>query len=227
MSKYYNNNPMGINFFDAILYINLDHRIDRKEILLDQLAKLGVNQKKIHRISAVKHSSNGYIGTVLSHIKALDFAIVNNFNNALILEDDCLFFKKPLILNSLIDYFFDKIPVWDVFLLGGQFFKTKKTKYPHIINILKSYDCHAYAINKDYMKILKNCFMESYEEIKNDSFAFQSAKVEQAILDVYWNKLQCRDNWYSLDVQLAIQNDSYSDNLNRQRNYFKEIGKKF
>ncbi len=216
---------MGINYFDAICYINLDHRVDRKILILDQLKKLGANREKIVRISGCPNFLNGYKGGVLSHIKTLDYAIDNNLNNVLILEDDCFFTKSKIITDKLISYFYEKKIKWDVFFLGGKFFIKRKTNHPHIIRILKSSDAHAYVVNKDYMKILKKCFLSCYNLVKEEAFYTQSWKTKISIFDIYWNKLQKKDNWYALDTQLAIQNASYSDNTKKQRNYLKELKK--
>jgi len=209
---------MSLNHFDVICYINLEHRLDRKIFLLEQLDKFEVKKEKIVRIPACQDFLNGYKGGALSHIKALDYAITNNLNNVLILEDDCLFTKTKIITDKLITYFLKNITSWDVFLLGGQFFKKRKTKYPHILKILKSFDAHAYVVNKHYFKILKQCFLESYNLTKNQIFYTQS-QITKNIFDVYWNNYQKKDNWYSLETQIAIQNDSYSDNEKKERLY--------
>jgi GR25 family glycosyltransferase involved in LPS biosynthesis len=216
---------MDINYFDAICYINLDHRKDRKKSILAQLKKMGAQQKKIIRIPAIQISLNGYKGAVLSHIKTLDYAIKNNLKNILILEDDCLFIKSKNITNQLLSFFFEKIPKWDVFLLGGKFFKKRKTAYPHIIKILKSSDSHAYVVNKPYMIKLKKCFLDAYKLIENEFFYIQSWETKISIFDIHWQKLQIKDNWFGLDTQIAIQNNLYSDNEKKQRDYIREITK--
>jgi len=44
---------MGLNFFDGIIYINLDYRIDRKTEILNELKKFPIKQNKIHRIDEI------------------------------------------------------------------------------------------------------------------------------------------------------------------------------
>ena len=45
--------PSGLNRLDAIIYINLDHRKDRKKQIEEELKKVGVDKKKIIRFPAV------------------------------------------------------------------------------------------------------------------------------------------------------------------------------
>jgi len=199
---------MGINYFDKIFYINLDHRKDRKEKLLKQLKKLDVKQEKIIRIPAILDLLNGQRGCALSHIKALDLAIEKNLKNILILEDDCEFVQPKFSINSLIKYFFQNIQKWDVFFLGSDIAQFEKTKYEKINRILKSYLAHAYAVNRHYMETLKKCFEESYFLLKKEVFFNQ--KFDFAI-DKHWNYLQKKDKWYMLNSLIAKQSMSYSD----------------
>ena len=41
-----------LNNFKKIIFINLDHREDRKKLILAQLQAYGVHKSKIHRIPA-------------------------------------------------------------------------------------------------------------------------------------------------------------------------------
>ena len=91
---------MSLNNFDAIAYINLKHRKDRKNHILKELKRLKVDKKKLHRVEARFTPFNGHLGCALSHIDALDFAIKKNLNNILILEDDCFFIDDVNFINK-------------------------------------------------------------------------------------------------------------------------------
>jgi len=199
---------MGLNYFDKILYINLNHRQDRKKTLLEHLDKQGVKKDKIVRISAVYEPLNGHKGCAASHIKALEYAISNNLKNVLILEDDCEFTQSNLSTKNLISFFFQTIKEWDVFFLSARLFETQKTKYKIIQKVLKSTRAHAYSVNNKYFKKLKNCFDEAYLQLQNELFFGQTF---QYAIDQYWHKLQVKDRWYILDPQLGRQSKSFSD----------------
>ncbi len=199
---------MSFDLFEAVLYINLKHRKDRKKQILLELDKLNIKKDKIVRIEAIYTPFNGHAGCVKSHIKALDYAIENKLQNVLILEDDCYFLKDLEFLNYSIFYFFQMVKKWDVFLLGGYFEKTNKSEYPFINRVFSSYRAHAYGINNHYLKTLKANFLETYKNIKDKSYHFDSRYLA---LDRQWLKLQRKDYWYSFETLLSGQKKDFSD----------------
>lgn len=90
---------MGFNHFDLIVYINLDHRKDRKKEIEHELKNLNL-YKKAYRIPAYCDPLNGTKGCLISHIYALNFAIRKGAKNVLILEDDCIFIKNKNICSN-------------------------------------------------------------------------------------------------------------------------------
>ena len=76
---------------DAILYINLAHRTDRKEHVIHEIHKICADDSKVHRIDAIR-TEPGALGCGLSHIKALEYAMMHpEWKTILILEDDFTF----------------------------------------------------------------------------------------------------------------------------------------
>ncbi len=201
---------MSLNEFDEIIYINLEHRKDRKKELLSELKKLNVDKKKIKRIHAHYYTFNGHIGCVLSHIDALEYALKNEFEKVLILEDDATFIDNVEFINSYIQFFFHSVKDWDVFLLGGRVFKREKTKYPYIYRVLRSTCSHAYVIHRNYIPTLLKKFKETYKVLKKIHYFFDKKNKELA-LDITWTELQKKDKWYMGKVVLAGQRKSYSD----------------
>lgn len=206
---------MGLDYFDKIFFINLDHRKDRKDFLLNQLSRLKVKEDKIVRISATFDPLNGHRGCAMSHINALDLAIKKGLNNVLILEDDCQFLQNRANLDKLIKYFFDTIDYWDVFFLDFCKKNAQDTKHKKIKKVLKSIRTHAYAVNKHYMPILKKCFIEAHLLLQNELFYSQTISFA---IDRYWHRLQRKDSWYMLDAAIAKQATSYSDIEYRDKN---------
>jgi GR25 family glycosyltransferase involved in LPS biosynthesis len=71
-----------------VLIINLEERKDRwKRIYQHLIDDIGLSPHQIIRIDAIKHH-NGHLGCGRSHIKALKYAIENNLEKVVILEDD-------------------------------------------------------------------------------------------------------------------------------------------
>ena len=96
------NNINNINDIDAFIYINLENRLDRKELLLNELKKINIPENKIYKISGIPIPKNGHKGCVQSHILALELAKLNKWKNVAIFEDD-------LELNVSPDEFKNKL----------------------------------------------------------------------------------------------------------------------
>ena len=112
----------GINQLDAIIYINLEDRNDRKELLMKELEKLKTDMSKVHKVSGVYMPKNGHKGCIQSHILALNMIKMNNWNRVLILEDDAELNMTPEIVNSLINNSLEVLdkdyPEWNVIMLA-------------------------------------------------------------------------------------------------------------
>lgn len=136
---------------DAILVVNLEHRTDRWDQLIETLTSFGVEDKAI-RINAVdgkklagynkapwfrkrtsEHVSKmkaGSAGCCLSHRKAIELAKAKGFNRILLMEDDA-FFKDPLDqeIGGFLGEFIENEKQWDMLYLG---FYIKKCPYSQI-----------------------------------------------------------------------------------------------
>jgi GR25 family glycosyltransferase involved in LPS biosynthesis len=91
------------NFVDKCYYINLEHRIDKKEALTQHLTDLGINNS-FQRIDGVKPEDLGYvrkkdkfeiieysIAAAKAHQNVIKDAKDNDYECILILEDDAMF----------------------------------------------------------------------------------------------------------------------------------------
>ena len=93
----------GINQLDAIIYINLEARNDRKDLVLKELEKLNTDMSKVYKVSGVYMPKNGHKGCIQSHILALNMIKLNQWNRVLILEDDVELDMSPETINNVID----------------------------------------------------------------------------------------------------------------------------
>lgn len=196
---------MGLNRFDGIIYINLARREDRKRELLSELSRLKVHTEKIHRLDATDDPLNGTRGCAKSHQRALEYAISQNWNNVLILEDDFICTspsEKPI--NHFLDTMSDN---WDVFFLGGNIQAISDTPFPGVTRVHNAFCAHAYAVNAPYMNRLKELYENCYNDMAHDTFFFSSY---MKAIDRKWDKLMNKDRWYFVEI-FSQQRASYSD----------------
>ena len=184
--------------FDAILYINLEHRKDRNEHILNEIRKLCTDDSKIHRINAIKNA-NGALGCGLSHIKALKYALEMGWETVLILEDDFTFKGDINKINLLFEHNFD------VGLLSYNGLQYMDTTNQSIKKVVYSQTTSSYIIKKDYIPTL----MQNFKESMNDMV--KHGKKHANCLDIYWTKLQPIHNWYTVFPSIGYQYENYSD----------------
>ena len=194
-----------LNHFDAIVYINLDHRVDRREELLEELKSAGVDENRLFRIKGVYEPCLGHRGCLHSHIKALEFAKERGFENVLILEDDCFFKRDPRGADEVIRYLLDNLYQWDVLLLGTCVRAHHLTPWEGIYRVLWSSSAQAYAVDNHYYDTLLNYYKSLHAEMEGNIF---TAKRLQ--FDFKWHELMVDDRWYCSDIILQ-QRPSYSD----------------
>ena len=199
---------------DAILYINLAHRNDRKEHILFELEKCGVDSSKIHRIDAV-HRTPGALGCGLSHIKALTEAFSHSeWNTVLILEDDFTF-RSDSEMNNKIKQLCTSHSYFDVGLLSynPEFVKYRDTNIPCIKKIIYSQTASAYIIRRHYIPTL----LQNMKAATYDMERF--GKRHENCIDIHWAKLQPSGHWYSIFPAIGYQYDNYSDIEHRITSY--------
>ena len=198
---------------DALLYINLAHRTDRKDHILLELKKWGIDSSKIHRIDAV-HRTPGALGCGLSHIKALTEAFSHpEWKTVLILEDDFTF--RCLDIEYQIDKFFTYLPSFDVGLLSynHEFVKYIDTNIPSIKKILYSQTTSSYLIRRHYIPTL----LQNMKAATYDMERF--GKRHENCIDIHWTRLQPKGKWYGIFPAIGYQYENFSDIENRVTSY--------
>ena len=214
---------MTFKSLDAVLYINLSHRQDRNNHIIQELERLNVHPSQIYKIEGEFDIFNGHRGCAKSHIKALSFALEKGFKKFLILEDDATFVCKGDFIDSMLDEFFALFHGWDVFLLGGNVMIARETKEPSIKQILYSQSCHAYITCENYAKKLINCF-ESALMLMEDDLDYLESQQRRHSIDHAWKKLQTQDRWY-INKVAAQQRYSYSDITGTvYESFFEDVG---
>ena len=203
-----NSRPAINKKIDAIYYINLEKRDDRKQEFLDNFNE--VDESRIVRIKAHYYPENGAVGCLMSHINALNVALEDDSGeNILICEDDFTI-KDMDYCNKMLDLLFKKIPDWDVVMLGQNTIHSEDTgieteKQEKIIKIINSQTTSGYLIKRSYIPRL----LKIYENDLNNYV--KTGEWGNYYVDQSWKVLQKQDKWYSFKPTVGVQKESYSD----------------
>jgi glycosyl transferase family 25 len=192
-------------FIDKIVYINLDHRTDREEMMQKVLAYANVPAEKILRFSAIQ-DTNGSIGCTKSHIAILEMAIAQQWGPCLILEDDILWNKFSTgyaLLEKLSSQ------PYDVIHLGPSFPKYNEETY----RLHYGKTTSSYLVHPSYFQTLLTNYKTGLELL------IRTGDVPKYSLDVFWTHLQKEDRWYVIAPCLCLQAPGYSDILHQNVNY--------
>jgi glycosyl transferase family 25 len=183
-------------FIEKVVYINLEHRTDRKQQIEGVLSKFPA--EKVVRFNAVKNEQHGGMGCTQSHIGVLEMAILNGWKNVLIVEDDCMWNRFEAgypILEKLVQKEFDVITLGIVFPVYDL----------DSFRLYKGQTTTSYLVNQSYYQTLLNNFKEGLQKFQ------ETGHYAKYALDQYWKPLQLMHKWYSVIPSLLIQRESYSD----------------
>lgn len=180
-------------FVEKIVYINLEHRTDRKAQIEDVLKDVS---DKVIRFNAIKEDHGG-IGCTKSHIAVLEMAIREGWKNYLVVEDDAMWSNFQIGYPKL-----QKLAMnpYDVLVLGSVFAKCNSNS-----KIFSSQTTTAYIVNSGYYQTLLTNFKEGL------SGFLQTRAYHIFAIDQYWKRIQPEDNWYAVLPSLLIQRAGYSD----------------
>lgn len=195
-----------------ILYINLNHRTDRKEKIEKELEKLGWLGKS-NRFPGVS-LGNGAAGCSMSHIKCLELAKNERWDHVVILEDDIEFLDPGFFLEQCNRFLMAKRE-WDVLLLAGN------NMLPYIpcpdntaIQVMNCQTTTGYIVKRQYYDTLIVNYKEGLQKLLREP----TNKKEFAI-DKYWLPLQGKDKWYLIIPLTVVQRKDYSDVEKKTTNY--------
>jgi glycosyl transferase family 25 len=201
-------NSSCLSFIDAIIYINLERRVDRKAHCLNEIKKIDPDLSKTYRINAI-YNQNGAIGCIASHIKALELFLENTaWRSALILEDDFTFVSEcSNTINNLICYMFNSLPYYNVILLcyGTHDFKYEATSINGVNRILSAQTASGYIVNRNYLMTLLYNFRTAYNNMITYGYR------DEWCTDQSWKTLMPLANWYAYIDRIGCQYNNYSD----------------
>jgi len=201
----------NINDLENIFYINLEHRIDRKNNIENELIKLGLLQKA-KRFNAIK-MNNGAIGCSLSHLQLLKNALKDKLNHICILEDDIYFLNPELFINQL-NKFLENHKDWDVILIAGNNIPPYQKIDDTCIKVNTCQTTTGYIVNGHYISKLMDNIKIGLTHLINKPHLHSLYAI-----DKFWFLLQKVDNWFLIIPTSVVQRDDYSDIEKRKVNY--------
>ena len=207
------------DYFSKIYCINLDRRTDKYEQCLEEFEKIKITVERISAIDGIQyfktgiHKNAGAYGLLLTNIKIIEEARLNNYKNILILEDDVKFIEN---FNEKFNSKIDSLPNnWNLLYLGGNnqfnigkfnlvtgdtnFVITKenyKTLDYELCKTTWTQTTHAVAINSNFYNTIM--------------FGI-SGNFEYPIDNIYCILQQEGCNAYTFLPSLALQRPSFSD----------------
>ena len=188
--------------------INLESRTDRMAHVEAEFSKINL---KCNRFNAIK-MKNGAVGCTLSHIRCLEFAIQNDYDQVFICEDDITFLNHNQMMKSL-KKFNNKINTWDVLLIGGNVIQPYTQIEDFCLKVTNIQTTTGYVVNKHYYRILMDNFKTGLEQL------LRTNEKKLYAIDMYWKHLQSKGEWYFLYPLTVTQYENYSDIEERETNY--------
>ena len=178
---------------EHVVYINLEHRTDRRKEIEAELVCFG---DRAERFNAIRHATGG-IGCSMSHLRVLERAKEAGWKNVLVVEDDFVWNRTEEGMAC-----FERIiqNPFDVILVSGAGIICSSGN-----RLVSAQTTTCYLVASHYYDTLIQNFKESI------SGFVKTGHYPTYALDQYWKRLQSRDQWYIVTPILGIQRPSYSD----------------
>jgi len=197
------------SFVDMVFYINLDHRVDRKEAIEAELYKVGL---PFERFPAIAHAF-GAVGCSQSHLAVLKLARQRKYKRVLILEDDFMFkVSKDVFVKEMRDIHESNKP-YDVCMIAYNVMRSVNAPEPFWKKIIDAQTLCGYLVNDHYYDTLIDLIEPSIPLLE------QTQQKHIHAIDVVIKSVQPRDKWYHTTTRIGIQRPSYSDIEQRNVNY--------
>lgn len=197
---------------DKIIYINLDHRTDRKNEIECELKKFNLLDKT-ERYSAIRVKEQGILGCTMSHLEVFKLAKARQYTNVLILEDDFQFLISKEEFEHQLTEFFDSNIEYDVCMISYILIQSDVTPYPFLLKVNEAHTASGYIINHTMYDRLIALYEEAVPKLRETQKHWMYAN------DQIWKRLQPSTNWYCFKNRFGKQREGYSDNTEKYENY--------
>ena len=206
----------GLNNFNIVYYINLNHRTDRLKNITNELNKTNINKNKINRIPGIYIKDFGILGCAKSHCLALESFLKSSSHNkyCIIFEDDFEFTQDQTIINEITNKIFNNMKEFDVILLAANILNEQPCDYEFLTKIIDAQALSGYVVNRNFASILLNNYRESIMLLEKTGYKFYPY-----CFDIYMKRLQPFSKWYAFNPLIGKQIESYSNIENRVVSY--------
>ena len=184
-----------------VMYINLERRTDRKENVIKELYKIGIERPICFKAVELE---NGAVGCSISHLKCIEIAKKNNYDYIFICEDDIEFTDPKLFLNQL-EIFITSDINWDVILVAGNNMLPYTPVNDVCIKVMNCQTTTGYIVKNNYYDKLIQNFKSGIQNL------LKQPSNNEFKIDKYWFRLQREDNWYLIIPLTIVQKEDYSD----------------
>jgi glycosyl transferase family 25 len=198
------------NFIDKIIYINLNKRVDRCELIEKELSNYNLDYE---RFEAIECTDFGTYGCGLSHLSVLKIAKERNYKNILILEDDFEFIVTKEVFEKNLTEFFESNIDYNVCMLSYNLNDFLEIDNSVVNKILFSQTASGYIVNSNYYNVLIELYEWSMPLLMSTRQHWIYAN------DIVWEKHQRNDNWYYFKNRIGKQRAGFSDNSNGYSDY--------
>jgi len=186
-----------------IIYINLDHRLDKKEQIENELNAFGLTYE---RHKGIFQPIND-IGCTKSHLAVLKKAKTNGYKNVLILEDDFMFIVSKEEFNKNITLLFETPVDFDVCMLSYYINNGENDKqHPFLIKTQEAQTASGYIVNESMYDRLIELYEYAVTMLETTGQHWLYAN------DQIWKQLQPVTKWYCFKERLGLQRPGINDN---------------
>jgi len=152
-----------------ICFVNMDHRLDRLKLMLEELDRLGIKAQRVRgklpneyrgdprRVAVMQNRTPGAIGCHFSQVQCLEEALKLG-KHAWVMEDDLIFCKDFHARLAWMEEFIGRHP-WDILWLGGTFHvnpphwhkarDAELTDDPRILRTYGAFCTYAYIVRRE------------------------------------------------------------------------------
>jgi GR25 family glycosyltransferase involved in LPS biosynthesis len=201
-----------MKLLEKCLFINLDERRDRLQHVKNELLKIGCENAE--RFPAIK-MKHGAIGCTISHIKCLELAKERKYPQVFICEDDIVF-TEPEMLSDTMKRFEKSflMNTYNVLIIGGNNCPPHYKVTNFCIKITNCQCALGYIVKNRYYDTLINNMKDGLQRLLREPLNKPAYAV-----DMYWKRLQDKDDWLMLIPATVTQLKNYSNIEETHVNY--------
>lgn len=199
--------PKNTHKVDAILYINLAHRQDRRRQIEETIASIRFLTNHVERIDAVRHVHGGK-GCGLSHLKAFERILESSWETVLILEDDAELDMNPRTFAQKLKQAL--LCPFDVVVCGSEYYDASSMdKMESDVVPVTDVQCTAsYLIRRSYVPVLQTLWTFCVDKLGS---TMNKQTYRQFSIDQGWKQLFPFHKWMWLTGNAFRQRQGYSD----------------